>query len=108
MTLPPSSCARSYSRRTWCRASRAAVQLVEPRGHAREQGVAERADLSEQLAERVAGDRHQGGRRGRGHCRVAWSRVEERELAEVVAGSERGDGLAIPAHQHATGGDDEE
>src|SRR6187431_3772701 len=72
-------------------ASESGVELVDPVRHAVEERVADLGHLVERAQEGVSGERYE---RHGAHCgdrRVAGRRVEQAELAEIVAGPELGD-----------------
>src|SRR5437762_13369423 len=90
--MPPSTAAGSPPR---CCESGLAVELVETTGHAQEHVVADGCLFEHPLEGRLREQRERH-RAQRGDGRVAGRRVEERELAEEVAGREAAD-FASPA-----------
>jgi hypothetical protein len=75
---------------------------VDAAGHAVQQRVADRGDLVERAPERVRRQHDARDRVDRADRRVARRRVEQRQLTEVVAGSELRDVGAAAVHPRAT------
>src|SRR5881392_2302713 len=98
---------RAPSSSSSVRRSGAGVELVETARHAEEDALADRCVL-ERLPEGGLGEHRQRQGIGDADGRVAWCGIEERELAEEVAGPEASDFGSAARHHRVAAEDDEE